>query len=483
MTDSNRTNAAGKAAEKPSKPYPEFPLYAHNSGHWAKKIRGKTHFFGAWGKRIDGKLTRLEDLGWEAALEEYKRVADDLHAGKTPRVQAEGLEVAELCDRFIVAKEALRDNGEISPRTWQAYKSTTDRIVRVFGKKRLVVDLSADDFGILRSDIAKKRGHVALGNEIQRVRTIFKFGFDEGLIDRPVRYGQQFKKPSKTALRKAKAANGEKMLEPAALRELIDAATPQLKAMILLGLNCGLGNTDCSSLPDSALDLEGGWLTYPREKTGVARRAKLWPETTTALQVVIDNRATPKSKADAGLVFVTKYGQRWVKLSTKGTPADAITQQFRKLLDETKHHRAGIGFYVLRHVFRTVADATRDFPAVRLVMGHTDSSIDNEYRERIDDDRLEAVADHVHAWLFADDKKGGRKATKKAAKTKTKRTAKKNSQPISNRSPEVSVAYDRDGERVSKTFADPYEARRFYVAKEKAGANPEVAQPRLRIVG
>jgi hypothetical protein len=42
-----------------------------------------------------------------------------------------------------------------------------------------------------------------------------------------------------------------------------------LKAMILLGINCGFGNSDCAALPQKPLDLDGGWVRFDRPKTGI----------------------------------------------------------------------------------------------------------------------------------------------------------------------------------------------------------------------
>ena len=89
-------------AKKPAKPYPDFPLFLHQTGPWAKKVRGVMHYFGTEP---------------DAALAKYLDRRDDRHAGRTPRTRGDELTVRELVNRFLTSKKVLLDSDELSPRT------------------------------------------------------------------------------------------------------------------------------------------------------------------------------------------------------------------------------------------------------------------------------------------------------------------------------------------------------------------------------
>jgi integrase len=302
-----------------------------------------------------------------------------------------------LCNEFLNAKRALVESGELTERSRQDYEDAARIIVPHFGKGRLVADLDPDDFAGLRKKLAKKWGPVTLGNVIQRIRVIFKFAWDNGLIDRPVRYGQAFKRPSRKVVRIDRAKKGPKLFTVDEIRRLLDAAGVQMKAMILLGINAGFGNADCGHLPLSTLDLDAGMIDFPRPKTGIPRRCPLWAETVQAIREASANRPAPKKKEHAGLVFITKYGLPWAK----DTADQTLAKEFGKLLRALQiNGRTGLGFYTLRHTFRTVADESKDQPAVDFIMGHEVPHMSSVYRETISDARLKAVSDHVRDWLF-----------------------------------------------------------------------------------
>jgi integrase len=371
--------------DKPAKPYDDFPLFPHASGQWAKKIRGKLYYFGVWPDP-------------DAALDSYLKQKDDLHAGRKPRPDPSAVTVKDVANDFLNAKQALVDTGELSGRTWADYKQVCDMVVAHVGKSRLAEDVGPDDFAALRKKVAKKWGPQRLGSKlIQYTRCLFKHALDAGLIDRPVRFGPGFKRPSKKVLRLNRAEAGPKLFTAEEIRRLIDAAGPSMRAMILLGINCGFGNADCGELPLSAVDLEKTIIDFPRPKTGIPRRCSLWPETVAALREALGRRHEPKNEEDAGLFFITKYGLAW----NKDTSTNPVSQEMGKLLKALGiNGRKGLGFYTLRHSFRTVADESKDQPAVDFIMGHEVPHMSSVYRETISDARLHAVAEHVRTWLF-----------------------------------------------------------------------------------
>jgi integrase len=387
---------------KPAKPYPDFPLFAHATKRWAKKIRGQLHYFGPW-----------DDP--QAALTKYLEQRDDLHAGRKPRGKDEGLTVRYLCNAFLTSKRDKLDTGQLSPQSFTEYHSACARVVEAFGRDRLVSDLRPTDFQELRLKFPSAWGPVRRGKVIQLIRSLFRYASEQDLIDRPVKFGD-FKRPGKAVLRihraKVKARNGGRMFAPAELRQIIDLARMPFKAMLLLAANSGFGNTDCARLSLSALDLEGGWVNFPRPKTGIDRRCPLWPETVAAIRDTIARRPGAKEEADAKLVFLTHRGLPWVKVhfhdgdggKVRVVQDDAIAKELRKLVKRVGIDRAGLGFYAIRHGFQTVGEEARDAAAVHFLMGHADDGNDMAavYRERISDERLRAVAEHVRCWLFAE---------------------------------------------------------------------------------
>jgi integrase len=388
----SKTNSTAK----PAKPYGDFPLFPHATGRWAKKIRGKMHYFGKW-----------EDP--DGALQRYLDQKDDLHAGRTPRATGEeGFPVRDLCNRFLTSKRHQLDTRELSPRTFADYYQTCEIIVDKFGATRLVTDLRPEDFESLRVGLPSTWGPRRRGKTIQMIRSVFRYAVDEDLIDKVVKFGKQFRPPSKKTIRLHRAKNGKRMFEAAELRKILEAAALQLRAMVLLGVNCGYGNTDVATLPQSALDLEAGWVDFPRPKTAIPRRCPVWPETVAALKEAIANRPAPKDAADVELVFTTKYGRAWVKVvQTEGpdgkikvTCNDAVSKEMAKLLKklDINGHRS---FYALRHTLETIGGEAWDQVALNAIMGHADPSVAADYRERISDERLKAVTEHVRQWLFA----------------------------------------------------------------------------------
>ena len=238
---------------KPNKPYPSFPLTAHLNGQWCKKIRGKVHFFGVWADP-------------DAALEHYHEIAADLHAGRapSPSVTSTELTVKELGNEFLAYQMERVGSGQIGPRWFEDCRRVIRHFAKRVGVSRLATSLTAAEFQryrrvLVTSGLNGKKGlgvH-ALTRAITVVRGMFKWAEQTGLLQRAPRWSKAFDKPSAAEKRRSKAKqereNGKNVLTAEQVKALIDAASPTLKAAILLGINGGFGNTDCSALPIAAV--------------------------------------------------------------------------------------------------------------------------------------------------------------------------------------------------------------------------------------
>lgn len=384
------------------KPYPSFPLTPHRNGQFCKKIRGQIFYFGSIGDP-------------EAALKRYHQHCDGLHSGRITEVNRDenAFTVRDLANHFLEAAEARCEAGELSPRTFADYYRDCERLVTFFGRERVVESITRDDIKALRKHLARGVHPETLNGRVGVTRSIFRFAYEEELIEKPIRFGKDLKRPDRRLLRRSKAEAGRKHFQAAEIRTLLDAAPLQLRAMILLGINCGLGNRDVAELPVNCIDIEHGWIDYPRAKTGVRRRCPLWPETVDAIVAVQESRKRirMKPKPDAaGLLFVTRKGCPFVRSKSSVLPGgrphvvehDAIATTLKRIMDRKGIEIRGLGFYGLRRSFETIGAETGNQVAVDHIMGHVPHTSDMGavYRQHVAESALRQVTDHVRQWLF-----------------------------------------------------------------------------------
>ncbi len=253
-------------AAKPNKPYPEFPLTAHPKGQWCKKIRGKVHYFGRW-----------EDP--EGSVEKYKRQRTALESGLEPDDETitydlSRLTVEALCNLFLDFKLNEVESGELAQPTYDNYQSFIRRILKELGRSKLVEDIRPSDFERLKRSFGKPKpqlskegkvirpakdsvSHKSIETIVSHCRAVFNWGAKNYYIKVPMAklWGTKFDKPKRKTLRKERNARPQKTASRDEINRLVLHANPTMKAMILLGVNCGFGNTDVSCLEFSHLDL------------------------------------------------------------------------------------------------------------------------------------------------------------------------------------------------------------------------------------
>jgi integrase len=352
-------------------------------GYWYKTIRGRRKYY----EHIDNDPTG------QKSLEQWLATKDDPFA-EVKRVQGDGCTLLEIVNAFCQHKKDRVDSGELSQRMFDEYYASCELLLAEIDKGRIAQNLNADDFAKVRKALSTRYGVNGLTKRIQQLRSLFKFAYETSLLDKPMRFGPSFDKPSAKQMREHRIQKGAQDFTSDEIRRILNAAGPITKAMVLLGVNGALGNSDIADLPLSAINLESSWLDYPRAKTATHRRIPLWPETTAALKAAIDARP----KTDSAMLFVSSRGQDFTDTARTGW---RVTGYFRYVLKKVGIED-GRGFYGLRRTFQTQAEESGDLVAVQSIMGHIPSERDMSarYRQRISDGRLKEAVEVVRQWLL-----------------------------------------------------------------------------------
>lgn len=332
--------------------------------------------------------------------------------------------VADLMDLFLTRKLSRvgLDRRGISRETYNEYEAALQAFcdhlyAPAKGEERVPLgqlryrQLTRDHFASFDASLSKRYGILRQMKWLVTVRSAFKM-----LAQPPTRlplpdYGDQFSLPTKRERRLAKAKHrhkhGPKLFEPdeakalligrlrtpdemavqaarraggphkglpRKIRRRIRGAGPALRAMILLALNAGFGNTDVGELtiPIIMRALRTEWIDYERGKTGARRLAWLWPETRSALRRYIRHwRPLPAAPEFADVLFLTEYGNPYIT-ETKDQVAirsDAVIRRLGLL-------RLGRNFYSLRRTYRSIAAEIGKELVIDLSMGHAEDGED-----------------------------------------------------------------------------------------------------------
>ncbi len=364
--------------------------FQHATGRWAKKVNGKLFYLGYVKDDPKGKQA------WQTWLD----IRDEVRAGRTPRrLGARGVTIKGLCDEFLNHKRLLVESGDITGQHHRSLEKSCRLLATVVGKLRIAAELAPEDFALLRSKLADRYGPERLKCEIVRIKSVFRWGSDNGIIPAIPKMGTAFAPPAMRQIRLARAERGQRCFRPGEIRKLLAAADDQFRAVILLALNAALGQADIAGLTLDTIReaISTGFLSYPRHKTGIPRRCWLWPETVVALETALAGRTTPARAEDDSLALLSPEGLKW---SSDDARLDRLGRRFKWLLGKCKLTGKGLSFYRLRHTWRTVADEVLDAAAADLVMGHLPPGMSNRYRQKIGDDRVRRVCEHVRTWLY-----------------------------------------------------------------------------------
>lgn len=396
----------------PVKPYEGFPLFPHRNGQWAKKVKGSLHYFGSW----------RDDPKGAAALRDWLGRQDAIQAGLDRLRVSSGVGghvLRDLLAAYLTDCRTRTTAGELSLETFKDRMKELPAFAKAVGMDAQVAALKPEHFSQYNTILVTERklGRHARKRVIAYIKSMLNWGAGQGWYPTPA-YGNGFTAPdtSPDAMRQAKARAGVQdfsklIITGAQVDTLVAHANRQYAAIILLGVNCGLGPADLGRLRWRHVNMETGALDMPRGKTGTERHGYLWKRTRKAMlacRTLKHNKADLEKNGPEALVFRTRKNHpmyRATEVIEDGESAgiridQTISGAIGKLV-KSLGGMPGVTFYRLRHTFKTLGKKARDKDALNLMMGHRERTTGETYdHEDIEPARVKRVALKVKAALW-----------------------------------------------------------------------------------
>jgi len=190
----------------------------------------------------------------EQALKRYHRLGLGVTLIQQEPTSTVEITIKELANRFIADQQA---NWRNPKDTLRCYKGCLGRFIEDHTRLR-VADFVVEQFASWKISL-KKRGYCteSINHYLSAVRAMFSFAEETGLIEKAPKLTRV-----KNEAKPRPVSKATPLYTTGNLRLLLEQADMQMKAMIMLALNCGFGPKDIQDLTWDHID--GDRVILPR---------------------------------------------------------------------------------------------------------------------------------------------------------------------------------------------------------------------------
>lgn len=421
-------------------------LFLHGNKQWAKKIKGKLHYFGKdyeqavaeFKKRfpdhpqvVGGEPRRGRPKGtkvlrdkstkvkpekpensplyahnngqWAAtvrgqtvyfgpwddhtsALAEYHEMSRHVGRGGDPFAPTT---VGALLQLFLSEQKGRHKEGKIRTRTLNDLLRHCPVFETHFGKhtriQALTLKAMKDFRESLNDGVNGSLNAIGVSIRVRLLRQMLKWAEEKKYIDRAL-WRESVTMPTARQVRDAKEVTASKTMPLATGQALLQCENPMMKVAHYFGANCAFEPHDCGEVKWRHLEIgHVSWLNFPRPKTGCPRRCPLWPETVEAIKAW----KSVRPKGNDELVLVSRNGSPVAGTGSASTrvgginASSIVSRQTDRQLRALALKEPGVCYMGWRHVAQTIGETASPL-GTKGIMGHVPAKSDMSSEYRVD---------------------------------------------------------------------------------------------------